>query len=570
MRLLLIVLLLLYGLLLPAQPVRNDVVIDEIMADPSPSAGLPDAEFIELKNVSQKPVNLSGWKISDATTTATISTGFILLPDSFVIICSNGAAPAFSAYGKTVGISSFPSLDNDGEMVVLTSKEGKIIHAVEYRKSWYKNAVKSEGGWTLEMIDTRNPCSGATNWTAAVAAKGGTPGQKNSATAINADHDPPVLLKAYATDSMNIMLLFSEPLDSSSATGTSDYNISDGIGPPVSASAVVPLFSKVSLRLSRALQQNKVYTVTAHSVDDCSGNAATGSNSMKAGWASAAQPGDVVINEILFNPKPDGTDYVELYNKSNRIIDLKDLYIGNRTAGNAIGSLRQLSAESNLLFPQAYVVITENAGMIQQQYLAKNPDVFIEISAMPSYPDDKGVVVLLNATGAIIDELHYDGKWHFALLDNTEGISLERISYSKPTQDAQNWHSAATSAGYGTPGYENSQFRPDASRQEAISINPAIFSPDNDGYDDVTTIQYRFPEPGYVCNITIFDAGGKPVRRLARNALCGLKGYFRWDGLDDQNNRLHTGIYILMAETFNLHGDTQKFKQAIVIATRLH
>ena len=77
---------------------------------------------------------------------------------------------------------------------------------------------------------------------------------------------------------------------------------------------------------------------------------------------------------------------------------------------------------------------------------------------MPSLPDDKGTVLLLNIQGIIIDELQYDAKWHFPLIDNAEGVALERMNYNKSTQDKQNWHSAATNIGYGTPGYQNSQY----------------------------------------------------------------------------------------------------------------
>ena len=102
---------------------------------------------------------------------------------------------------------------------------------------------------------------------------------------------------------------------------------------------------------------------------------------------------------------------------------------------------------------------------------------------------------------------------------------LERIDYNAPSVQS-NFHSAATSAGYGTPGYKNSQFRADAQLQGEINITPEIFSPDNDGTDDFATINYNFPAPGYVANITIFDASGRPVRYLQRNALCGIKGTF--------------------------------------------
>ncbi|HMG67332.1 MAG TPA: gliding motility-associated C-terminal domain-containing protein, partial [Chitinophagaceae bacterium] len=171
--------------------------------------------------------------------------------------------------------------------------------------------------------------------------------------------------------------------------------------------------------------------------------------------------------------------------------------------------------------------------------------------------------------GKIIDELAYDEHWQFKLINNDECVALERIDYNKPTQDAANWHSAATSAGYGTPGYQNSQFKTDVLLQGSITVTPAVFSPDNDGSDDFLTISYQFPEQGYMCNITIFDAGGRPVRFLTRNALCGMRGYFRWDGLDEKSAKLPIGVYVILTEVFNLKGKTNRFKQAVTLARRL-
>ena len=99
---------------------------------------------------------------------------------------------------------------------------------------------------------------------------------------------------------------------------------------------------------------------------------------------------------------------------------------------------------------------------------------------------------------------------------------------------------------------------------------PAVFSPDNDGFDDFLTINYQFPEQGYVCNITIFDANGRPIRFLTHNALCGLQGYFRWDGLDEKNTKLPIGVYVIFSEVFNLQGKTKWFKQAVTLARRLN
>jgi hypothetical protein len=288
----------------------------------------------------------------------------------------------------------------------------------------------------------------------------------------------------------------------------------------------------------------------------------------KVGLTSLIDSFDVVINEILFNPKPNGVDYVEVYNRSNKIFDLRDMYITNRSSATGqLGTTRQLSSTNILFFPGDYYVISENGNIVKQQYTAKTQDNFVDVSSMPSFPDDRGVVVLLNAQGAIVDELSYDKKWHFALIDNEEGVSLERIDYNKPTQK-NNFHSAASTAGFGTPGYQNSQFRNDLQVQGDVTVTPKTFSPDNDGTDDFAIINYQVSERGYVATITIYDAAGRPVRVLSKNATLALSGSFRWDGLDDKNRKVPVGAYVIYTEIFNLNGKKKAFKNAVIVAAR--
>lgn len=546
---------------------RYDIVIDEIMADPTPQVGLPNNEWIELKNVSTVAINLLGFKISDLSGQSGAMASYILKPDSFVIVCTSSAVAAMSVFGPTISVTSFPSLDNAGDQLSLISAQGKIIHAVNYNLSWYQNELKKDGGWTLEMIDTKNPCSGFTNWKASNDSKGGTPGKKNSIDAVNADKTSPKLLRAFAPDSINVTLVFDEPLDSLKGATASNYSISDGIGIPQSAITIAPVFDKVNLKLNTPLLRNKVYTITAANITDCAGNIIASKNSVRVGLASLADSFDIVINEILFNPKPNGVDYVEIYNRSKKIIDTKQLYIANRNTTNVISSIQQLTTESILIFPGDFLVITEDPQIVKQQYVTTNPDAFLQVSSLPSFNDDKGDVIILNAQGKIVDEVLYSDKWHFALISNTEGVALERIDYNAPSVQS-NFHSAATSIGYGTPGYKNSQFRIDAQAQGEIIVTPEIFSPDNDGTDDFATINYNFPSPGYVANITIFDASGRPVRYLQKNALSGIKGSYIWDGLGEKQQKLQQGIYIIFTEIFNTDGKKKQFKNTIVLARR--
>ena len=549
-------------------PQQYDVVIDEIMADPTPQVSLPNAEWIELRNTTAFAINLQGWKIGDISGQSGAIPNFVLQPDSFVIVCTGSAVAALSAFGTTIAVSSFPSLDNNGEQLYLSDAAGKIIHEVNYSINWFRNELKKDGGWSLEMIDTKNPCSGFSNWKASEDTRGGSPGKKNVVDAVNTDQAAPKLLRAYATDNLNITLVFDEPLDNLKAATAASYNISDGVGIPASAVVVSPGFDKVNLQLATALTTNKIYTVTVSAISDCVGNAIGSNNTARVGLTEVADSLDIVINEILFNPPSNGNDYVEIYNRSNKIVDLKQTYIANRNTAGVISSGTLLSAGPYLLFPKDFMVITENTDWVKANFITLNPAAFITISSMPSYNDDAGDVIILNAQLNITDELKYTDKWHFKLLDNKEGVALERIDYNAPTQSQDNWHSAASSVNYGTPAYKNSQFRINDGVQGEVKLSPEIVSPDNDGQDDFATIDYSFAEPGYVASITIFDASGRPVRFLQRNALCGTQGNFRWDGLGEKSQQLTTGVYVVLTEIFNLNGKKKQFKKPIVVARR--
>lgn len=549
-------------------PYRHDILIDEIMADPTPVAGLPAYEWIELRNVSPFAIDLKDWRVGDAGSSSGPLPAFVLKPDSMVIVCGTTAATALTPYGPVLALTGFPSLDNTNDVVYLAGPQGNTIHAVNYTDKWYGNELKKEGGWSLEMKDYKNPCGGTTNWSASTDVQGGTPGRINAINAVVADKEAPRIIRAYAADPFTISILFNEPLDSAKAA-TAVYSISDAIGTPLTVIVAPPLFDLVILRLGVALQENKVYAITVTGITDCSGNdIGTVNNKVKAGLAKPAGKRDIVINEVLFNPRPGGNDFVEIYNRGNSIIDLQQLFLANRNAAGAISSMAAFSTGNRLLFPGAFAVATTGADIIQQQYIVKDSTAFCEVPAMPAYNDDKGDVVLLNAQGEIIDELLYNEQWHFRLIDNNEGISLERIDYNDITQKQDNWHSAAASAGFATPSAKNSQYRPEEALQAAISISPEIVSPDNDGIDDVVTIAYEFPSPGYVANITIFDAAGRVARLLQQSALCGIKGNFRWDGLGEKYQPLPVGIYIVYTQVFNLEGKQKQFKQAIVLARR--
>ena len=546
-------------------PQQYDVIIDELFPDPNPQVGLPLLKFLELKNVSAFPINLQGWKLIDGNSTATLPS-YNLRPDSFVIVCATNSAASYTPYGAILGVANFPSMNIGGAAIVLKSSTNKTIHAVQYDISTYKNDLKKDGGWTLEMIDTRNPCGGSDNWKASTDASGGTPGRKNSVDGTNKDENPPKLLRAFAINSNTATLVFDKPIDSLKATAINNYTVDNGFS-VTSVSVVPPFFNQVHITLNNSTSVGTIYTVIADNISDCMGNIIGSKNTAKFGIAQDADSLDLVINEILFNPSPMGTEYVEVYNRSSKIIDLSKISIANRNNNNVISNIKIVTAENILLFPKEFMVLTADPVAVKSQYITTNPDAFLKMNSFPSYPNTGGDVIVLNNQGKIVDEVKYSEKWHFSLITNKKGVALERIDYNEPSVQT-NFHSASTSSGYGTPGYKNSQYKTNEDLQGEITITPKIFSPDNDGHDDFVTINYSFPSPGYVANITIFDASGRPVRYLQKNSLSGNNGYYRWDGLNDKNQRLPQGIYIIYTEIFNKEGKKKQFKNTVVLARR--
>lgn len=551
----------------PAKPF--DVLITELLPDPDPVVGLPNAEFIELFNRSEKAISIGDWKISDPSTTATLPAK-ILLPSEYIIITSTTNVSLLAAYGSTLGVGSFPTLNNDADIITLLDNTGRTIHHVNYSSSWYQDNIKKNGGWTLEMIDPDNPCAGADNWRASEAPTGGTPAAPNSIYGFNPDNMAPSLLFVIVNDSMNITLVFDESIDSTSITHLDQFVISPGHISVAAFNVIAPSFTHVQLTLTQALMKSTIYTVAVSGITDCAGNPID-QNAAPFGLPEFPQPGDIIINEILFNPESFGSDFVELYNRSDKIIDLRSLYIvrTDYIKQDSVVQFARASETGYLLMPQQYIALTADPAYIKRRYFSENPNQILRVKSMPNYPDKEGVVVLKDTLLQTLDKVAYSEKWHHPMIDDKNGVSLERIQFNRPSEERSNWHSAASTVGFATPAYKNSQYRDDMELIETITIYPEAFSPDNDGYNDFLHIYYRFDKPGWTATIRIFDAGGRPIRTLISNELLATEGVLSWDGFDDHGIKARIGIHIIFIDLFSPEGDIKKYKRSCVVAGKI-
>lgn len=546
----------------PVVALPGDVRITEILADYAPAVGLPESEYFEIYNASAKTFNLANWKYSDATTATGIFPAVSFAPGEYLIVCRAADTLEFKLFGKVAGLKTFPALNDGGDAVEILDQTGKLIDKVNYTPTWHREAAKAEGGWSLEVIDLQNSCVSGNNWVSSTHAAGGTPGKENAVKASNPDQLPPALVQARIKNPTAVILTFNEKLDSALSVPPAFYKIS----PVVTVTNVIilgPDLTTVELTLSDPLRPGQAYQVTVTNIRDCSGNILAQPAQTSLLLPEAAAPGDVVINEILFNPRSGGVDFVELVNRSGKYISLQNWQIGNLKADTALDA-RVITTEPFLLAPQQYVVFTTRPDVVQQHYPKAKAEVFLKVSSLPSWPDETGTVIVQAADKQEMDRVLYHEQMHFQLLDDVNGVALERIRLDGPSV-AANFHSAAGSVGYATPGYRNSQGREAVTPAQVFAIEPQVFTPDGDGDRDFTTVNYAATTTGMVANITVYDAQGRLIKRLVKNELLASQGFFQWDGTDDGQRKAPIGYYVLFIELFNLQGRVQTYKETVVV-----
>ncbi len=286
-------------------------------------------------------------------------------------------------------------------------------------------------------------------------------------------------------------------------------------------------------------------------------------------YSFSPEIGSVLINEILFNPFSGGVDFVELVNVSEQIIPVHRLKLATRNDTLALKQIYPVSTEKRYLKPGQYLVCNKDPAIVSSQYFTHNPESFCAMKSFPTYSDDTGTVVLLNDSLEVLDEFSYSAKMHSPFLANEEGVSLERISLEKPTNDHKNWASAAASVGFATPGLPNSQAESETKFQDEITPEPKAFSPNGDGYNDELTIRFRFSKSRYIANVRIFDAVGRLVRFLVKNQSLAQEGSWLWDGKNESGQKLGIGVYVILVEIFDQDGHTKAFKKPCTLTDRL-
>ncbi|MCD7936473.1 MAG: lamin tail domain-containing protein [Tannerellaceae bacterium] len=266
------------------------------------------------------------------------------------------------------------------------------------------------------------------------------------------------------------------------------------------------------------------------------------------------EPGDILFNELLPNPYPDGSEFIELYNRSGKTLSLESLSIAVRKPDGTLSTRYPLAGTGTAIDHDSYIVLTKDKPGVTAFYDIPEEDRIREVN-MPILSNVSATLVLFRTSDeVVIDEVSYSSKWHSSSLISEKGVSLERVDPERDTQDASNWSSASALSGYATPGYKNSQYL-SAEEEHQPAIGKPVYHADG-----TYSIPYQLDKAGYLCRAWLYSLAGIRQTEIANHTLTGSSGSLHWDGRDSTGKPVLTGLYLLYIEFYHPEGGDKRFK----------
>ncbi|MFC2124402.1 lamin tail domain-containing protein [Bacteroidota bacterium] len=545
-------------------PGFQEVVITEIMADPLPSIGLPETEYLEIFNPTDNIINLIHCLLIVGKDSMFLPS-YNLFPKEYLVLCKSSSATSLENYCDALEIKSFPSINNKGDQILLLDSLHDPIHILKYSNEWYGSIDKDDGGYSMEMIDAKFPHRTG-NWKASQSHIGGTPGSENSISEDYPDLTGPRLIQAISVSPDSVILSFDEQLHPY-IVNNSKVDISNG----AILSGIYYNFCEgknVCLIFRDDLVKGTIYHIEATNITDCAGNIIQdGYTSFSLILPKDPDSADILINELLFQPLPGGAEFIEIYNTSDKHIDLNNWEVARLTENN-IEYSTPITSSNLVMAPGSYLALCQDPKLLKADFPFAPDEHILKVDQLPILPNSQGEICLIMPDRRFSDYFFYKDSYHNGLLYDTEGVSLERIYTDHNTNNPENWHSASYDSGYGTPGVKNSQSKIAKEYIGEIMIDPKVFIPDYGVSMQMVTINYQMADPGFNANVEVYNMEGRKVRSIAQNAILGTSGLFTWDGSNDQGLKSNSGYYIIFIEAWNLNGDIRRFKETVVVGSR--
>ena len=292
------------------------------------------------------------------------------------------------------------------------------------------------------------------------------------------------------------------------------------------------------------------------------GNKTLRNQKFNFGITNFPQKRELLINEILYNPNDNGNSFIEIYNNSNRFLNLNDIKLCVIKNGEVSS---EVFVGNHIILPKNYYYFTKNINKLEGYNYNENN--FFEILKMPNMSTSTDRIAITTRGLEVIDEMVYSDDLHFNKKNN-QGISLERISFEGSSLSENNWTSATSNVGYATPGFENSQSSNQKNNfNKEIEIINKTFVLVNGEPESPLEISYNFKE-NIISSVKIYNSRGNLIDIILENEYLNKKGKIFWKGNNKNNLKLNSGIYILNFEGYSNSGKTYNIRKAFVIGNK--
>jgi hypothetical protein len=539
---------------------RETVRMTEIMYDPP--ANQP--EWIEIFNPQAYPLSLADWVLQDEDENRGVISSRAIIPALGYLVLAKSAAVADTFHivdSLVVVLKSFPSLNNDGDVVLLRDFSGAVIDSAAYETNWGDDGISAEKIW-YERENVK------ANWRPSQDPRGGTPAAVNSVSPREIDlaairlQFEPVKPRAGADVHLTASVRNDgrRAVERFTVSFAHDRNQDNEIqtGEEIGGVTVTQsIASEDSMMVSQLWPQpppgkHRVLAVVSAPLDAVASNNRI-STELLVGYNSRS----VVINEIYYHPLSGEVEWVEFYNRSNQAVDLSAWRWRDETAISPV----TLPDSSVVLAPGEFVLLAENRNVAHVDPSAR----IIVLKNWLALNDTRETLVLADFHGNVQDSLSFSQHW-----GGDDGVSLELINPNLASTDSSNW-SSCVEATRSTPGRRNSIFTEFVPKQATLTVSPQVFSPDNDGHDDVALIQFQVPATTATAHLKIYDIRGRLIHQLLNNAPVGASHVVVWNGYIEPKQPVPTGIYILYLQAIKATGGVLvEARTTLVLARKLN
>jgi len=460
----------------------NDIVLNEIMYAPSSD----EPEWVEIYNRTMDPVNLKNWTFSDNSTTKIITGHDILIPSgSFVVLTEDSSILNYYSVPCEIIEFSLPALNNTGDAVVIKDSIGIVIDSLFYVPGW----GGSTGGRSLERKSADDPSVLQSNWSTCVSIFKATPGIINSITQKNNDLRISLFKPSSNYGIIGEPLQFEILVKNAGLYSSSDFLVSlyydvnmdsipqyNELVSAINSPLLLPGDSAQLIISTDSFGEGVNYFISELTVlpdDDTTNNTAY---TFFTGIIVSEARNDLIVNEFMYDPDTPQPEWIEIFNRSDKPLNLK-----NHKIADSHDTVKVIS-DDIILVPGDYIVISSDSTIIN--YF--NVQSSLIIKTLPALNNSGDKIIFLDSLNRVIDSLEYSSAW-----GGTDGRSLERMDAGISSEYSENWRTCR-SRYKGTPGYVNSVTPKDYD----ICVPDIVASPLYPVMGDNVSLKIKVKNPG--------------------------------------------------------------------------